>query len=106
MKTKKSAKPQSATTTARRVSAIQAPAKPKASRPRDAQAYVPGPSIAEQEQEIRDVLAQLVTPEEAERWLHAPQRRFDDKSPLEMIQRGRSQEVLQMIVYVDEVGQV
>ena len=111
MKTAKATRPSQATATARRAQAVPAPTKIKKSKaprhPRttcapDEDALLRAQykdilsrlgsgqpiSIVEQEQQVRTLLRLVVTPEEAERWLHAPRRKHGKRTPLSMIQQG------------------
>ena len=46
---------------------------------------------------IIDQLSDIYEPQDARMWLYAPQRPLDNHSPAELIQSGRSQEVLQVV---------
>lgn len=51
---------------------------------------------AQQEQEARELLANLYLPEGVEIWLNGRHKAFGER-PIEMIQRGDGRRVLQMI---------
>ena len=46
---------------------------------------------------IIDELSDIYEPQDARMWLYAPQRLLNNQSPAELIQSGRSQEVLQVV---------
>jgi uncharacterized protein (DUF2384 family) len=46
---------------------------------------------------IIDQLSDIYEPQEARLWLYAPQRLLDNQSPAELIQNGRSQEVVAVV---------
>ena len=46
---------------------------------------------------IIDQLSDIYEPQEAKLWLYAPQRLLGNVSPAELIQEGRSQEVIAVV---------
>ena len=46
---------------------------------------------------IIDQLSDLYEPQEARLWLYSPQRLLDNRSPADLIQAGRSQEVVAVV---------
>lgn len=46
---------------------------------------------------IIDQLSDIYEPQEARLWLYSPQRLLEDKSPAELFQQGRAQDVILVV---------
>ena len=51
---------------------------------------------------VRVRLSEIVTTEEAERWIYAPNPVFDNARPVDLVRQGKITEVLQVITTVAE----
>jgi len=53
-------------------------------------------------EEVREKLNNLVMPEEAERWLHAPWTIFEGRRPIDLINQGEGDRVVQVLGRLEE----
>ena len=49
--------------------------------------------LGDDEAWVRKAVSQMVDPEEAEAWLHKPNRHLDDRSPLDLLRSGEGERV-------------
>jgi integration host factor subunit beta len=52
--------------------------------------------------QVREKLNSLVMPEEAERWLHAKLRILNGRRPIDLIQNGESNRIMEILVRLEE----
>jgi uncharacterized protein (DUF2384 family) len=53
-------------------------------------------------EEVRERLNDLVGPEEAQRWLHAPLAIFEGRRPIDLVNQGEVDRIMQIIVRLEE----
>jgi len=53
-------------------------------------------------EEVREKLSDLVGPEEAQRWLHAPLALFEGRRPVDLIKQGEVDRIMQIVVRLEE----
>jgi bifunctional DNA-binding transcriptional regulator/antitoxin component of YhaV-PrlF toxin-antitoxin module len=53
-------------------------------------------------EEVREKLSDLVGPEEAQRWLHAPLALFKGRRPVDLIKQGEGDRIMQIIVRLED----